>query len=351
MPDAAHVSVLLEESVAALALKPEGTYVDATFGRGGHARAILARLSGAGRLVAIDRDPDAARAAMSLRDPRLVFVRERFGNLDRALDALSVPLVDGVLLDLGVSSPQIDTPSRGFSFRHDGPLDMRMDPDAGESAAAFIARASQRELTEVIRDHGEERLAQPIARAIVAARAVRPIGTTRELAAIVAQAVGARTRVDWRQDPATRTFQALRIAVNQELAELERVLPRAIARLREDGRLAAISFHSLEDRIVKQFIARASKPWGGDPRLARVPLVEADLPEPPLAPVGRAIKASDAECDVNARARSAVLRVARRTGAPLPDDWPSAQRDPPEARFAPLPPGGTRPRGGPSDAS
>jgi len=323
MPDAAHVSVLLEESVAALALKPEGTYVDATFGRGGHARAILARLSAAGRLVAIDRDPDAARAAMAVRDPRLVFVRERFGNLDRALDALDLPRVDGVLLDLGVSSPQIDTPSRGFSFRRDGPLDMRMDPDAGETAAAFIARASQRELTEVIRDHGEERLAQPIARAIVAARAVRPIGTTRELAAIVAQAVGARTRGDWRQDPATRTFQALRIAVNDELAELERVLPRAVARLARDGRLAVISFHSLEDRIVKQFVARASKPWGGDPRLARVPVTEADLPQPPLAPVGRAIKPSAAECDANPRARSAVLRVARRTGAPLPADWPS----------------------------
>ena len=322
MPDATHVSVLLEESVAALALKPEGTYVDATFGRGGHARAILARLSAAGRLVAIDRDPDAARAAMAVRDPRLVFVRERFGNLDRALDALDVPRVDGVLLDLGVSSPQIDTPSRGFSFRRDGPLDMRMDPDAGETAAAFIARASQRELTEVIRDHGEERLAQPIARAIVAARAVRPIGTTRELAAIVAQAVGARTRGDWRQDPATRTFQALRIAVNDELAELERVLPRAVARLRADGRLAVISFHSLEDRIVKQFVARASKPWGGDPRLARVPIVDADLPEPPLTPVGRAIKPTNGECDANPRARSAVLRVARRTGAPLPSDWP-----------------------------
>jgi 16S rRNA (cytosine1402-N4)-methyltransferase len=252
-----------------------------------------------------------------------VFVRERFGNLDRALDALDLPRVDGVLLDLGVSSPQIDTPSRGFSFRRDGPLDMRMDPDAGETAAAFIARASQRELTEVIRDHGEERLAQPIARAIVAARAVRPIGTTRELAAIVAQAVGARTRGDWRQDPATRTFQALRIAVNDELAELERVLPRAVARLARDGRLAVISFHSLEDRIVKQFVARASKPWGGDPRLARVPVTEADLPQPPLAPVGRAIKPSAAECDANPRARSAVLRVARRTGAPLPADWPS----------------------------
>jgi len=199
-----------------------------------------------------------------------------------------------------------------------------MDPDAGESAAAFIARASLRELTEVIRNHGEERLAQPIARAIVAARAVRPIGTTRELAAIVAQAVGARTRGDWRQDPATRTFQALRIAVNDELAELERVLPRAVARLRNGGRLAVISFHSLEDRIVKQFVARASKPFGGDPRLARAPITEAELPQPPLVAVGRAIRPSSAESDANPRARSAVLRVAERTAAPLPPDWPLA---------------------------
>ncbi|HVJ72785.1 MAG TPA: 16S rRNA (cytosine(1402)-N(4))-methyltransferase RsmH [Casimicrobiaceae bacterium] len=324
MPEASHVSVLLEESVAALALKPEGTYVDATFGRGGHARAILARLAPRGRVVAIDRDPDAAHAALAIDDARLTFQRARFSALDRVLDALAITAVDGVLLDLGISSPQIDTAARGFSFRHEGPLDMRMDPDAGESAAAFIARASLRELTEVIRNHGEERLAQPIARAIVAARAVRPVVTTRELAAIVAQAVGARTRGDWRQDPATRTFQALRIAVNDELAELERVLPRAVARLRNGGRLAVISFHSLEDRIVKQFVARASKPFGGDPRLARAPITEAELPQPPLVAVGRAIRPSSAESDANPRARSAVLRVAERTAAPLPPDWPLA---------------------------
>ena len=333
MPDASHVSVLLEESVAALALSPDATCVDGTFGRGGHARAILEHLSPAGRVVAIDRDPEAARAALAIRDPRLVFVRARFSELDRVLDGLAIALVDGVLLDLGISSPQIDTAARGFSFRHDGPLDMRMDPDAGESAAAFIARASLRELTEVIRDHGEERLAQPIARAIVAARAVRPIGTTRELATIVAQAVGARTRGDWRQDPATRTFQALRIAVNDELAELESALPRAVARLREGGRLAVISFHSLEDRIVKRFVAFASTPYGGDPRLARVPLAQSELPVPPLAPIGRAIKPSAAECDANPRARSAVLRVARRTAAPLPADWPTAQHAPGESAW------------------
>ena len=311
MSHGTHVSVLLDESVAALVLRDDGTYVDGTFGRGGHSRAILARLSPRGRVVAIDRDPDAERAAAALRDGRLVFRRARFSALDDVLDDLSIDLCDGVLLDIGISSPQIDTPERGFSFRHEGPLDMRMDPDAGEPAAALIARASLRELTEVIRDHGEERLAQPIARAIVAARAIGPIVTTRQLAAIVAQAVGSRTRGDWRQDPATRTFQALRIAVNEELAELERVLPRAVARLREDGRLCVISFHSLEDRIVKRFIARASAPFGGDPRLARVPIAQADLPTPPLAAVGRAIRASDAECDANPRARSAKLRVAQ----------------------------------------
>lgn len=347
MPHGNHVSVLLEESVVALSLRPDGVYVDATYGRGGHTRAILARLGARGRVVAIDRDPEAERSAASIGDVRLVFRRARFSALDDVLDALAIDRVDGVLLDLGISSPQIDTPARGFSFRHDGPLDMRMDPDAGEPAAAFLARASLRELTEVIRDHGEERLAQPIARAIVAARSVRPIATTRELAAIVAQAVGARTRGDWRQDPATRTFQALRIAVNEELAELERVLPRAAARLCHDGRLAVISFHSLEDRIVKRFIARASAPYGGDPRLARVPIAHSDLPVPPLAPVGRAIRPSADECDANPRARSATLRVARRTAGALPADWPSAKRasggsasdGPPRGRE---PPGGRR---------
>ena len=324
MPEASHVSVLLEESVAALALKPEGTYVDATFGRGGHARAILARLAPRGRVVAIDRDPDAAHAALAIDDARLTFQRARFSALDRVLDALAITAVDGVLLDLGISSPQIDTAARGFSFRHEGPLDMRMDPDAGESAAAFIARASRN-------NRSCNRLSKPFFTMVAddlgqfaQARAVRPVVTTRELAAIVAQAVGARTRGDWRQDPATRTFQALRIAVNDELAELERVLPRAVARLRDGGRLAVISFHSLEDRIVKQFVARASKPFGGDPRLARAPITEAELPQPPLVAVGRAIKPSSAESDANPRARSAVLRVAERTAAPLPPDWPLA---------------------------
>jgi len=319
-----HVPVLLHEAVAALAVQPAGAYVDATFGRGGHARAILHALGPAGRLVAIDRDPAAEHAAAAIDDARFTFARAAFSELDRVLDALDVPLVDGVLLDLGVSSPQLDDAARGFSYRFDGPLDMRMDPTRGESAAELLARADVRELTEVIRDYGEERFAQSIARAIAQARERAPITTTRGLVAVVAQAVGTRTRGDWRQDPAGRTFQALRIAVNRELDEVSAVLPRAVARLAAGGRLAVISFHSLEDRRVKQFIAAASTPFGGDPALARMPLRAAELPQPPLRAVGRAIKPDAAEAARNPRARSAVLRVAERTQAALPVDWPGA---------------------------
>ncbi len=317
----AHVPVLLDEAVAALAIRPEGTYVDATFGRGGHSRRILAALGANGRLVALDRDPDAQRAAAAITDPRFVFRRAWFSEMPAVLDALFLPHVDGVLLDLGISSPQVDVAARGFSFRNDGPLDMRMDPARGESAAQFVARASLRELTQVIRDYGEERFAQSAASAIIAARAREPIVTTRQLAAAVAQAVGARTRGDWRQDPATRTFQAIRIFVNRELAELELALPRATARLAPDGRLAVISFHSLEDRIVKRFIAAHSKPYRGDPRLARLALQASQLPVPPITAVGRAVKPSAQECDANPRSRSAVLRVAQRSDAPLPADF------------------------------
>jgi 16S rRNA (cytosine1402-N4)-methyltransferase len=322
MPDDSHVPVLVAESVAALALRADGIYVDGTFGRGGHSRAILAQLSARGRLVAIDRDPRAEVAARAMVDPRFIFRRARFSAFSQVLAALAIDRVDGMLLDLGVSSPQLEDPARGFTFRLDGPLDMRMDPDSGESAADFIARASIDELTEVIRNHGEERFAQSIARAVAKARAVEPIITTRRLAHIVAQAIGARTRGDWRQDPAARTFQALRIAVNGELDELRATLPAAVGRLRQGGRLAVISFHSLEDRIVKQFIAGASRPFGGDSRLSRVPIRESALPPVPLAAVGRAIKPAPGEIAVNARARSAVLRVAERTAAALPAGWP-----------------------------
>ncbi len=272
MTNGEHVPVLLDEATAALAIRPDLCLVDATFGRGGHARALLARLGPAGRVVALDRDPDAETAARELRDARFVFRRAWFSELPDVLHSLGIDAVDGVLLDLGISSPQIDDPQRGFSFRADGPLDMRMDPGRGESAAEFVARATARELTEVLRDYGEERFAPAIAGAIVAARTVAPIVRTSRLAAIVAQALGARARRDWGQDPATRTFQALRIYVNRELAELSMTLPRALALLRTGGRLAVISFHSLEDRIVKRFFAAASQPFGGDARLARMPL-------------------------------------------------------------------------------
>jgi 16S rRNA (cytosine1402-N4)-methyltransferase len=315
-----HVPVLLAEAVSALAIRDDGIYVDATFGRGGHARAILAALGVHGRLVALDRDPDAEAAARAVADPRFVFHRAWFSQLPTVLDALSIPHVDGVLFDLGISSPQIDVPARGFSFRTDGPLDMRMDPSRGESAAEFVARATRNELATVIRDYGEERFAQSIAGAIVAARARQPVVTTRQLAAAVAQAVGARTRGDWRQDPAARPFQALRIFVNRELDEIAAALPAAVARLATGGRLAVVSFHSLEDRIVKRFIGDLAKPFRGDSRLDRLALAERDLPAPPIVAVGRARKASGAEIAENPRSRSAVLRVAERTAAPLPAD-------------------------------
>jgi 16S rRNA (cytosine1402-N4)-methyltransferase len=322
MPHATHVPVLLDEAVAALAVKPAGVYVDATFGRGGHSAAILSRLGTAGRLVAVDRDPDAESAALAVRDPRFVFRRAWFSELPDVLAALGPAQVDGVLFDLGTSSPQIDDAARGFSFRFDGPLDMRMDPSRGESAAQFLARASVRELTEVIRDYGEERFAQSIARAIAAARAREPVVGTARLREVVGEAVGARTRGDWGQDPATRTFQALRIFVNRELSELSLALPRVVPLLREAGRLAVISFHSLEDRIVKQFFARASRPYAGDPAVARLPIRSGDLPGAPLALVGRAVKPAAAEVARNPRARSAILRVAQRTAHPLPAGWP-----------------------------
>ncbi len=322
MADGAHVPVLLAEAVEALAIAPAGVYVDATFGRGGHARAILAALGPQGRLVAVDRDPAVAASAAALDDPRFVFRHAWFSELPDVLAALRIVTVDGVLLDLGVSSPQLDDAARGFSFRFDGPLDMRMDPTRGESAAGFIARADVRELTEVIRDYGEERFAQSVARAIAAARAIAPVVSTAQLAAIVRQAVGARTRGDWGQDPAARTFQALRIAVNRELSEVSIALPRIVALLAARGRMAVISFHSLEDRIVKRFLAGASRPWGGDPRLARLAVKTAALPRAPMVLVGRARRAGAAEIAANPRARSAILRVGERTDAPLPADWP-----------------------------
>jgi 16S rRNA (cytosine1402-N4)-methyltransferase len=307
MTDAAggHRTVLLAEAVDALAVKPDGTYVDATFGRGGHARAILDRLGPRGRLIALDRDPEAIAAAGGIGDGRFGARHVRFGELAKAVREAGVEAVDGVLMDLGVSSPQIDRPERGFSFRGDGPLDMRMDTTRGETAAQWIAAATESRLRGVIRDYGEERFAGQIAKAIVAAREREPIRTTGQLARIVAAAV--RTR-EAGQDPATRTFQALRIHVNQELEELSLALPQAVDLLAPGGRLAVISFHSLEDRIVKRFMRAEATSQVPE----RLPVRAADLPRPRLALVGRATRASTAEVAANPRARSAVLRVAER---------------------------------------
>ncbi len=308
-----HRPVLLDEAVAALAIRGDATLVDGTFGRGGHSRAILAALGPSGRLIALDRDPEAEAAARAIRDARFFFVRKNFGALAQALDQAGVGRVHGLLFDLGVSSPQLDDPARGFSFRADGPLDMRMDPAAGPSAAEWLATAQEQQIREVIRDYGEERFAKQIAAAIVAARGREPLRSTRQLADLVGKAV--RTREPG-QDPATRTFQALRIHVNRELEEVSLMLPQALERLAPGGRLAVISFHSLEDRIVKRFLQQASRPEV--PR--GLPLKESEMPRPLLKIVGRPIKASEQETRENPRARSAILRVAERTAAPYPPE-------------------------------
>mgnify|MGYP000399456448 CR=1 FL=1 len=296
--------MLLTEAVEALVANDDGIYVDGTFGRGGHSRAVLARLSANGRLVAFDKDPEALAEAATIDDPRFVIRHASFAEMAAELAAIGVMQVDGVLLDLGVSSPQIDTPARGFSFRFDAPLDMRMDTTRGETAADFLARATTQDITDVIRTHGEERFAHPIAKALVAAReAGQAVRTTAELARIVASVMRKR---EPGQDPATRTFQALRIHVNAELEALEQGLNAALALLRPAGRLVVISFHSLEDRIVKTFIARESKAVYD----RRAPFA----PEQPLRLTALArIKPGPTEVAINPRSRSAVMRVAERT--------------------------------------
>jgi 16S rRNA (cytosine1402-N4)-methyltransferase len=305
----AHVAVLAQEAIEALNIRSNGTYVDCTYGRGGHSRLILEKLGTGGRLIALDRDPEAIEAAKALRDPRFMAMRSPFSRVRDVLQELGVAGVDGMLLDLGVSSPQLDDGRRGFSFRSDAPLDMRMDPDHGLSAADWLATAEESEIREVIRNHGEERFAKQIAAAIVAARARGPVDTTRKLAALVADAVPTR---EPRQNPATRTFQALRIHVNQELEELAVVLPQCVALLGASGRLVVISFHSLEDRIVKRFLRTQSQ---ADALPARLPVRARDLPRPRMRLIGRAARASDRETAANPRARSAVMRVAERTEA------------------------------------
>jgi 16S rRNA (cytosine1402-N4)-methyltransferase len=303
-----HRPVLLEEAVAGLAIQPGGLYVDGTFGRGGHALAILAKLGSEGCLLALDKDPQAIAAAQEqfLSDKRFMIERGSFAMLKQQVERRGwLGKMSGVLLDLGVSSPQLDDPGRGFSFSHDGPLDMRMDPESGRSAADWLGVAPEREIVQVLRDYGEERYAKRIARAIVQARAASPIRTTKQLAEVVRAAHPA-----WEKDkdPATRSFQAIRIFINQELDDLEACLPQCLEALAPGGRLAVISFHSLEDRIVKRFMRKEAR--GGE-FPAGLPITQAHF-HPKLRVIGKAIHASSAEVQANPRARSAVLRIAER---------------------------------------
>ena len=299
-----HQTVLLNEAVDALGIRPDGHYVDATFGRGGHSRLILERLSPAGRLTVFDKDPQAVAVAQALAasDSRLTIRHQGFCHLGE----LGMGVVDGVLMDLGVSSPQIDDPERGFSFRHDGPLDMRMDTTRGQSVAQWLETVEVPTLAEVIREYGEERFAKQVAAAIDRRRQERgPFRTTRELAEVVAGAVKTR---EPGKDPATRTFQALRIFINAELEELQQALEASLQVLRAEGRLVVISFHSLEDRMVKQFMARHSRAVVD----RRVPFAE---PRPmPFEAVSR-VMPSQSEVEGNPRSRSSVMRVATRTEA------------------------------------
>lgn len=305
--DSTHVPVLLETVLAALAPAPGAWCVDATGGRGGHSVALLARLGASGRLLILDRDPQAVAFLVQRfgDDPRVTVRRAAFSHLAEVIAGEGWDGVDAILADLGVSSPQLDEAQRGFSFLRDGPLDMRMDPEAGMSAATWIAAAGEREIGTVLRDYGEERFARPIARAICRRRAVAPITRTGDLAEIIAAVLPRR---EPGQHPATRSFQGIRIHINEELAELERFLPQAMAALRPGGRLAVISFHSLEDRIVKRFMrADAFRPAPG------LPLREDQLPPLPWHAVGKAQRAGEEENRRNPRARSAVLRVAEKS--------------------------------------
>ena len=308
VPELQHRTVLLDEAVDALVIEGEranGIYVDGTFGRGGHSRKILERLGPGGRLIAFDKDPQAIATAQTIADQRFEIVHDSFATIDDVLAVRGISRVDGILLDLGISSPQVDDAARGFSFRSDGPLDMRMDTTRGMSAAEWLAVETEQKIEKVIRDYGEERFAFQIAKAIVAGRAVQPISSTRQLAAIVAHAVKTREKG---KDPATRTFQAIRIYINQELEELEIGLSGAFRRLAQQGRLVVISFHSLEDRIVKQFMA--SKANVPQPH-RRLPIRAVDLPQPEMRLVAK-MKPSAIEVAENPRARSAVMRVAER---------------------------------------
>ncbi|MDO8208275.1 MAG: 16S rRNA (cytosine(1402)-N(4))-methyltransferase RsmH [Gallionella sp.] len=302
-----HTTVLLNEAVDALAIKPDGIYVDCTFGRGGHSALILQQLGANGRLIALDKDLTAVAHGRQWKDARFHIVHSGFTRLADVLSELGVEHVDGILLDLGVSSPQLDEAERGFSFRFDAPLDMRMDTSGGMTAAQWLETVDEGLLTEVIRDYGEERFAKQIARAVVAAREIQPIQTTWQLVELVSKTV--RTR-EAGKNPATRTFQAIRIYINRELEELEQVLPQCVSRLKTGGRLAVISFHSLEDRMVKHFIRDMAD---ADKLPRNVPIRASEVPQGKMKLIGKAIRAGTAELQVNPRARSAMMRVAERS--------------------------------------
>lgn len=308
-----HISVLLHEAVDALIIKPGGIYVDGTFGQGGHSRLILSRLDENGRLIALDRDPVAILSGGAIADKRFFIKHGSFSGMRLMLQEMGVTKVDGILLDLGVSSPQLEEISRGFSFRAAGPLDMRMDTSSGQSAAEWLAVVAEDQLERVIKEYGEERYARQIARTIIVARARQPIVTALQLAEIVAAVVRPRQRQrENMQHPATRTFQAIRIYINQELEELSLVLPQCVELLNPGGRLVVISFHSLEDRIVKRFMRAAAN---ADELPRGVPLREKDLQKfskQKLKLIGKAIRPSKHEVIENVRARSAIMRVAER---------------------------------------
>ncbi|AXA68448.1 16S rRNA (cytosine(1402)-N(4))-methyltransferase RsmH [Pseudomonas oryzihabitans] len=305
-----HVSVLLDEAVQALAIQPAGRYLDGTFGRGGHSRAVLRLLGGEGRLLGFDKDPQAIAAgqALAAEDSRFEIVQRSFAELgDELVSRGWSGQVDGVLLDLGVSSPQLDDPERGFSFMQDGPLDMRMDPSRGQSAAAWIATAPEADIAQVFKEFGEERFAKRMARAVVQRREVQPFERTGDLAKVLTEANPA-----WEKGkhPATRAFQGLRIYINRELSDLEQGLQAAYEQLAVGGRLVVISFHSLEDRIVKQFMRRLAK--GEADQLPRDLPIRATVFEPSLRLLGKPVYASEAELAANPRARSAVMRIAEK---------------------------------------
>ena len=307
LSDFAHTTVLLQETVDGCLNDPAGIYVDGTFGRGGHSRLLLSKLAPEGRLIGFDKDPLAINTGKELEqeDSRFQIVQASFADMKAELKALGIDQVNGILLDLGVSSPQLDDAERGFSFMKDGPLDMRMNPDAGLSAAEWCAQTSEEEIARVLKEYGEERFAKRMARAIINARADAPITRTRELAELIKEA-----NPDWEKHkhPATRAFQAIRIAVNNELGDLEKVLAESVDLLLPHGRLAVISFHSLEDRMVKRFIRAQEK---GRELPPGIPVPESMLGRT-MKKMGKAIMPGNDEVRINARARSAVLRVAER---------------------------------------